>query len=198
MQIFTRLLQVLRQRRLDHVCGGFHRGCGLRHRRAHVFPLCRQPRRVPGPHWPAHQFQRPDSIVASVPIGLPPDLRGRKQVLAGGMLLFKLVGVLHHAPNPWLLIPVRVMGSLGMIAVFMVGVAYMGDVVAKEDRGLAGLYSTAKGLGFTVGPAAGGLLAERYGYRAGFWLAAGVALVGFSRGAVGAGAANVSPPAAHR
>lgn len=121
------------------------------------------------------------SIFASVPIGLLSDLRGRKQVLSGGMLLFALSSALYTmVPNPWFLIPVRVMGSLGMIAVFMVGVAYVGDVVAKEDRGLAvGLYSTAMGLGFTVGPAVGGLLAERYGYHAGFWLAAGVSLIGF-------------------
>ncbi|MCB9160979.1 MAG: MFS transporter [Caldilineaceae bacterium] len=182
MQIFTRLLQVLRQRAVWTMCVVVFTAdvvSGI------VVPTFSLYAASLGASLALigllTSFNGLTSIVASVPIGLLSDLRGRKQVLAGGMLLFALSSAFYTmVPNPWLLIPVRVMGSLGMIAVFMVGVAYMGDVVAKEDRGLAvGLYSTAMGLGFTVGPAAGGLLAERYGYRAGFWLAAGVALVGF-------------------
>ncbi|MEZ4622003.1 MAG: MFS transporter [Caldilineaceae bacterium] len=130
------------------------------------------------------------SIVVAVPIGVLSDQRGRKVISVAGMALFSLSSLLYTVvPSPLWLFPVRVVGSLGLAAVFMIGVAYIGDITTRSERGLAlGLYSTAMALGFTIGPALGGLVAERYGYAASYRVAALIALIGLVvalRGLVG-------------
>ncbi|MEZ4680630.1 MAG: MFS transporter [Caldilineaceae bacterium] len=130
------------------------------------------------------------SIVVAVPIGVLSDQRGRKVIIVAGMALFSLSSLLYTVvPSPLWLFPVRVVGSLGLAAVFMIGVAYIGDITTRSERGLAlGLYSTAMALGFTIGPALGGLVAERYGYAASYRVAALIALIGLVvalRGLVG-------------
>ncbi len=120
------------------------------------------------------------SIFIALPLGLLSDRVGRRWVVAGGMLCFALSNVLYTlAPNPYWLFPVRILAAVAIFAVFMMGMAYLGDVVSDGERGLAvGLYSTSMGLGFTVGPALGGLLAEQYGYATAYRTAALLALVG--------------------
>lgn len=122
------------------------------------------------------------SIVIAVPTGVLSDQRGRKVIIVAGMALFALSSLLYTlVPTPLLLFPVRVLGSLGLAFVFMVGVAYIGDVTTPSERGIAlGLYSTAMALGFTLGPALGGVVAERYGYAASYRLAALFALIGLA------------------
>ncbi|MBV7331201.1 MFS transporter [Chloroflexi bacterium TSY] len=139
------------------------------------------------------------SIFASVPVGVLSDLQGRKKIIVAGMLLFALSSFLYTVvPNPLLLFPVRILASLGAAAVFMVGVAYVGDVVPRPERGPAlGLYSTAMALGFTIGPAIGGLVAERYGYGASYRVAAGIALIGLWAAMHGLASDSSSQPA-HR
>ena len=120
------------------------------------------------------------SIFVALPMGLLSDRLGRRWVVAGGMLGLALSNLLYTlAPSPYWLFPVRMLAALAMFAVFMMGMAYLGDVVSDSERGLAvGFYSTSMGLGFTVGPALGGLLAESYGYAAAYRAAALLALVG--------------------
>ena len=110
------------------------------------------------------------SIFASVPVGALSDARGRKVILSTGILIFSLTAFLYTiAPTPILLLPARILASLGLVSVFMVGIAYVGDRVSRQERGLAvGLYTTAMGLGFTVGPALGGFVSAKYGYRASY------------------------------
>ena len=126
------------------------------------------------------------SIFASVPLGILSDRLGRKRVISAGMLFFALSSFLYTlVPDPVLLIPVRILASFGLVGVFMVGVAYVGDVSDGNERGLAlGLYSTAMALGFTIGPFLGGMLAQRYGYNATYRFSALVALIGFLVAAV--------------
>ena len=121
-------------------------------------------------------------ILSSVPIGMIADTKGRKNVLSAGMLLFAATTFLYTVvPNPYLLFPVRVLAGWAVISTFSMGVAYLGDVIAAHERGLAiGLYSTFLGLGFTVGSAIGGVAAATYGYRASYRIAAIFALVGFA------------------
>jgi MFS family permease len=70
---------------------------------------------------------------------------------------------------------------LGVASIFFMGVAYVGDIVAKHEQGLAiGLYTTCMGLGFTLGPLIGGWVAEAHGYRASYQVATIFALMGFA------------------
>jgi MFS family permease len=120
-------------------------------------------------------------ILSSVPIGVLSDTTGRKNILLAGTLLFAASSFLYTVvPNPYLLFPVQVLSSWAMISTFFMGMAYLGDIVASHERGLAiGLYTTSLGLGFAAGPVIGGAVAATYGYRASYRVAAIVALVGF-------------------
>lgn len=120
------------------------------------------------------------STTVSVPIGLLSDRQGRRRVISAGLLCFALSSFLYTiVPNPWWLFPVRVVAGVGGVAAFTISTAYIGDLVRNEDRGPAiGLFSTAMGLGFTIGPAIGGLVAERYGYVGSYRLAALIGLAG--------------------
>ena len=135
---------------------------------------------------------------AALPIGVLSDRRGRRNVIAAGMLCFACAPWLYTlAPNAWWLFPTRALASLGALAVFMVSAAYLGDIVTRQERGLAvGIFATAMSLGFTVGPALGGLIAAHYGYHASYYLAALLALIGFGvalRGLKRTGASSLSP-----
>ena len=135
---------------------------------------------------------------AALPIGVLSDRRGRRNVIAAGMLCFVLAPWLYTlAPTAWWLFPTRALASLGALAVFMVSAAYLGDIVTRQERGLAvGIFATAMSLGFTVGPALGGLIAARYGYHASYYLAALLALIGFGvalRGLKRISALSLSP-----
>jgi len=119
-------------------------------------------------------------IVASVPVGILSDIRGRKDVMTGGMLCFGLAAFLFtFVQNPYWLFPMRILIGLAMVATFFVGVAYIGDIVSERDRGLViGLYTTFMGSGFAVGSAIGGQVASQWSYAASFRVAALVALAG--------------------
>ena len=121
------------------------------------------------------------SIFASLPVGALSDSHGRKNILSGGILIFAVTSLLYTlVPTPLLLLPIRIVASLGIVSVFMVGIAYIGDLVTRQERGLAiGLYTTAMGLGFALGPALGGLVAARYGYSTSYRVAAVIAFAGW-------------------
>ena len=65
------------------------------------------------------------------------------------------------------------------MAVFQIGTAHLGDITEPGQRSFAfGLYATAMGLGFTIGPLLGGLVAEQAGTRMAYVVGAGVAVAG--------------------
>jgi len=119
-------------------------------------------------------------ILASVPVGILSDTHGRKRVLVAGMLLFAVSSFLFAVVRaPALFFPTKVMVGLAMVSTFFVGVAYIADVAAPEERGAAiGLYATFMGTGFAVGSALGGHVTVLAGYRAACLVAAAVALAG--------------------
>jgi MFS family permease len=121
-------------------------------------------------------------ILSSVPIGMISDAKGRRGVLSTGMLLLATSSFLYTVvTHPHFLLPIRVMNGLAIASTFFIGIAYVGDVVAKPDRGLAiGLYTTCMGLGFTLGSAIGGQMAAHYGYDVTYRAAAITALFGFA------------------
>ena len=119
--------------------------------------------------------------LASIPVGMVSDSSGRRIVLLSGMLLLSGSAFLYSLiSSPYALLPLRMITGVVISATFFIGMAYMGDQVAKEDRGLAsGVYTSCMGLGFTVGSALGGGLAASAGYVATFRVAAAIALAGF-------------------
>jgi len=119
-------------------------------------------------------------ILSSVPIGMFSDAKGRKGVLLTGMLLLAASSFLYTVvTHPYFLLPIRVMNGLTFASTFFIGIAYVGDMVAKPDRGLViGLYTTCMGLGFTLGSAMGGQMAADYGYTVTYRVAAVIALFG--------------------
>jgi DHA1 family tetracycline resistance protein-like MFS transporter len=121
-------------------------------------------------------------ILFAVPIGMLSDTKGRRGVMSAGLLLFAASYFLYTiAPGPHFLFPIRVMTGLSVASTFFIGIAYVSDIVDQRDRGLViGLYTTCMGLGFAVGSAIGGLVAEDYGFGACYRVAAVIALLGFA------------------
>jgi MFS family permease len=114
------------------------------------------------------------------------DRLDRKTVLVGGMVMFALSFVLYAVvPNAaWLSVP-RVLQAVAMVATFPLGIAYIGDVVEKRDRGAAvGVYTAAMGSGFAVGPLLGSWVGSVAGYPAAYLSGAVIAVAGAVYGAV--------------
>jgi MFS family permease len=119
-------------------------------------------------------------LITSLPIGWLSDQYGRKFVLVGGMMAFALALALFAiAPNAEFLLLGRMVLGIAFVGTFSMGVAYVGDIVTREERGLAyGLYTTAMGIGFAVGPLIGAAITEAYNTTITYWVTAGFALVG--------------------
>nr|MBC7245992.1 MFS transporter [Chloroflexota bacterium] len=124
-------------------------------------------------------------LFVSMPLGFLSDRVGRKIVVTLGMISFATALVLFAiAPNAYFLLIGRVVDGIAMVCTFLIGAAYVSDIVAPEERGLAfGLYSTAMGLGFTIGPLFGAAVAARYGIAGSYWAGAAVGLTGAIMGA---------------
>jgi len=118
------------------------------------------------------------SLCLALPIGLLSDRIGRRRVIVGGIFAFALgmfcVGVAQGLPL--LLVGCLLFGAAG-VSTFPIGAALLGDVTTPGQRALAfGLYTTAMGVGFTIGPLVGGQLAERAGTGVAFIVGAIIAL----------------------
>ncbi|MGQ9492785.1 MAG: MFS transporter [Anaerolineae bacterium] len=119
-------------------------------------------------------------LVVSMPFGLLSDRVGRKTVVTLGMVSFAIALALFAiAPNAYFLLIGRIIDGIAMVCTFLIGAAYVSDITASEERALAfGLYSTAMGLGFTVGPLVGAAVAVHYGISGSYWAGAIVGLTG--------------------
>lgn len=110
-------------------------------------------------------------------IGNLSDKYGRRPVLLVSLIGFG-IDYLFMALAPtigWLFISRVIAGITG--ASFTTASAYIADVSTNETRAQNfGMLGAAFGLGFIIGPSAGGLLAE-YGLRVPFFVAAGFALL---------------------
>jgi MFS transporter, DHA1 family, tetracycline resistance protein len=117
------------------------------------------------------------SFVSAPVLGALSDAYGRRPVLllgfAGLMLSFFVTAM---ATTLWVLIAVRLVSG-AMQANAAVANAYVADITAPEDRARRfGLLGAMFGVGFTLGPALGGLLGD-IDVRWPFWVAGSMALV---------------------
>jgi predicted MFS family arabinose efflux permease len=120
------------------------------------------------------------SLTTSIPIGSFSDRVSRPRVIQTGMFMFAAgLLTLSMASEATLLIAGRVLLALGMVMVFRIAAAHLGDITAAGGRSLAfGAYATALGLGFTAGSFLGGQLGEAYGIGTTYAVSAGIALFG--------------------
>ena len=110
-------------------------------------------------------------------LGALSDRFGRRPVLLASIFGLGLDYVfMALAPSVgWLFIGRMIAG--GTAASFSTAGAYIADITPPEQRAKAfGLMGAAFGVGFTVGPAIGGVLGH-YDLRLPFWFAAGLALI---------------------
>jgi MFS transporter, DHA1 family, tetracycline resistance protein len=119
----------------------------------------------------------------SAPIqGALSDRYGRRPVILLSCLGLGLDFILAAlAPSLWWLLAARIVSGV-FSASFSTANAYIADVTTPDRRAKAfGMLGAAFGLGFIIGPLAGGLLGA-VDLRAPFWLAAGLALLNFCYG----------------
>jgi MFS family permease len=113
-------------------------------------------------------------------LGQIADRKGRKWVLIIGMIAvaFAPLGYLSTQSIP-LLMGIRVFHGLS-IAAFATGyAALVADIAPIENRGeLIGYMSLVNPIGVAIGPAAGGLLQEEFGFSPLFLLSFGLGIVG--------------------
>jgi len=123
-------------------------------------------------------------MLTSVPLGVISDRLGRTRVIIGGLAAFTLSLLAMAAARglPLLLLS-RVLMGVAIVGTFQIGAAYLGDLTEPRDRPFAfGLYTTAMGSGFTVGPILGSLLAQHASTRLAYLVGAAVSLaaIGFA------------------
>lgn len=119
-------------------------------------------------------------FAVSAPLGVVSDRLGRTRVIVGGLLAFAgTMASYAAAPGPALLFAGRMLQGVAVVASFQIGAAYLGDITSPGRRSVAfGSYTTAMGLGFTVGPLIGGQIADRWGPRPSYVVAAVIAVTG--------------------
>ena len=119
-------------------------------------------------------------LLLSIPLGRLSDRLGRKSVIIPGLALLAVVQFSYTvASNPLHLYPIRIALGVATGMIFVNGFLLMTEVADERSRSLAGgLYMTSMGLGFTLGPLAGGLTAKLYGPKASFMMSCGLAVAG--------------------
>jgi len=118
------------------------------------------------------------SAVFLVPVGRIADIRGRRRVFTLGTLAYALTSAAcGAAPSVWLLLGCRVLQGVGGAGIFGVGVAMLSSAYPPSERGrVIGITVAAAYIGLSLGPAAGGAVTYYAGWRALFFLNAGLGL----------------------
>ncbi len=106
-----------------------------------------------------------------LPAGRMADIIGRKKVFTAGIILFLIgsgLAALSWSVN--FLLFTRVLQGIGSALIFGTGVAIISSVFPPGERGRAlGINVAAVYIGLSVGPFAGGVLTQYFGWRSIFW-----------------------------
>jgi EmrB/QacA subfamily drug resistance transporter len=104
------------------------------------------------------------------PLGRIADIRGRRSVFVGGMVLFAAASALAAAaPSVGLLIAARLIQGVGAGAMIPAALGIVLSTAAPEKRAQAvGIWGAAGSLAAAAGPTIGGLLVDGFGWRAVF------------------------------
>lgn len=115
-------------------------------------------------------------------LGTLSDRYGRRPILLATLTVMALdYVVIALADNIWVLLVGRVIGGVAA-STRSVATAFIADISSSDQKAQRfGLVGAAFGLGFVLGPLAGGVLAE-FGTRAPFWAAAGLAAANLALG----------------
>jgi len=110
--------------------------------------------------------------VGLVPAGKVADIHGRKRVFCTGLLVYTLGSTAAvFAGNAACLIICRVVQGLGAAMFVSTGMAILTSIFPQHKRGRAiGIYVAAVYVGLSVGPFAGGILTQQFGWRSIFLL----------------------------
>lgn len=113
------------------------------------------------------------------------DRFGRKPVLLAALAGFTIdYLIMGFAPVFWLLVVGRILAGI-FGASYSTANAFIADITPPEQRAARfGLIGAAFGVGFTLGPAIGGLLGDNFGPRAPFFAAAILAGANFVYGLI--------------
>ena len=129
--------------------------------------------------------------------GVLGDLLGRRRIFRAGMALFLVGSAVAAAPGPGVLVAGRATAGLGAAlqlpgALSILAVSFRDN--RERSRAIA-IWGGFNGLAMGVGPIAGGLLVDHFGWRSIFWLVVpfGVAILGLT-----AGVAETSDPQGRR
>ena len=117
-------------------------------------------------------------LLLAIPLGRLSDAYGRRRLMVPGLVLFMFVPLTYMlAFSPLHLFPIRMVLAIAMGSIFSNGFILMSELTTIEQRNTAqGLYMTAMGLGFTLGPLVGGYAAELYGVHYCFFISSGFAV----------------------
>jgi EmrB/QacA subfamily drug resistance transporter len=115
-----------------------------------------------------------------LPAGRVGDLFGKRRVYAAGFVIFGVASLACAlAPSLGALIAARALQGAGAAMLMATGPALTTAAFPPAQRGRAlGMSATATYLGLTLGPTAGGFLAEHAGWHAAFWVSVPIAIVG--------------------
>lgn len=114
-----------------------------------------------------------------IPFGRLADIYGRKRIFLSGIALFAFASLLCGlAPNINLLILFRILQAVGSGMIFSTSVAIITSVFPPMERGRAmGIAVGSVYLGLSLGPFAGGLLTQHFGWRSIFFFVVALGLI---------------------
>src|SRR5690606_1693826 len=111
------------------------------------------------------------TTVLTVIFGRLADMFGRRTMYLCGLGVYTLASLLAGmAPDPWLLVGMRVGQAAGMAMLLTSGAALIGDAFPRHRLGEGmGVYTASFSISQLAGPTLGGLLVEHLGWRWLFW-----------------------------